>query len=422
MLDLIRRYQSRLYPFIAVIDQALLSAVNLLTNVFLIRYTSKTEYGLYGVGFTSILLIMGLTHALFSLQMIVIAPDKPEAERKTYFGAMFISMSIVIWTLCGIALLGASFAKGAMPETYRLLIMVLALSAPGILTMEFMRQCLYFYNQAHRILVFDLVFLFAYFLIMLLLVNNDVENLHYWAFLINGGLTLVLGLIAIQWNLQIQLAKSLRVAKSSFIEAWHSGAWAILGSLLAVLQQQGYVYLLAIFRGPAAVAEMNAARLFLSPLLVMSAGFTKVMIPKLALLKSSGEINQAVKLATKVMFLLITVLIVYMGFIALGWDWFANFMADKGYTNLWILVALWGLYFFSNALMMAPNQLLQVFRRFRLLTTAGAVAAVVVLSLSVPAIVYYGAIGAVVVLIIGETGFAALLWNRFQKVRKNTPL
>ena len=419
MLKLFSQYQSRLYPFLAVADQALQSVINLLTNIFLIRYATKAEYGVYGIGFTSVLLFMGLAHALFSLQMTVIAPDKPEVERHRYFGSMFISMSVVILVFSGLALSIATLAEGLIPQSYRVLIGVVALSTPGVLIMQFMRQYLYFYNMAFRVLVFDFVFLILYIGLLLILFYYQAENLHYWALLLNGGIALMIGIVAIYLNLQLKFTESLSLAKSSFIEAWHSGSWAILGSLLTVLQTQGYVYLLAIFRGPAAVAEMNAARLFLSPLLVMSSGFSKVMIPKMALLKSAGKMNSAVSLALKVMVMLIVFLCFYLVFIALSWDWLAEFMSDKGYENLWILVILWGVYFLSNSVVNAPSELLQITRKFRFLTLAGMVTAAIVLAGSIPAIIYFGAVGAVIMLILGELGLAVILWSRFETVRKD---
>lgn len=418
MLQFFNRYRSRLYPFLAVTDQAVQSLINLLSNIFLIRYASKAEYGVYGVGFTSIILMMGLSHALFGLQMTVIAPDKPEQERRRYFGSMFVSMLVVMASISAIMLLVSLFSSGWINDEYRMLIAVIALSVPGVLIMQFMRQCLYFFQQAHRVLLFDLVFFLVFFAALFYLVHIKVENLHLWALLLNGAVTLLLGLLAVALNLNFNFRASASLAKSSFKEAWQSGSWAVLGSLLTVLQTQGYVYLLAIFRGPTAVAEMNAARLFLSPLLVMSGGFAQVMIPKMALLKADGKINRAVVLALKVMALLMVFLLLYLGVIAIGWDWFSELLAKKGYENLWLLVVLWGVYFLSNVFVTTPIGLLQIFRKFRLLTLAGMITAIIVLSASVPAIIYYGAVGAMLVLIAGEIGLAGLLWRRFQQVRK----
>ena len=420
MRQLFNRYRSRLYPFLAVTDQALQSLVNLLANMFLIRFASRVEYGVYGIGFTSIMLILGLSHALFGLQMTVLAPDKPEAERKPYFASMLVSMCVVLLLLVAMALLVAVVSEGWIADEYRTLIVVVAFALPGVVIMQFVRQVFYFFNQAHRVLAFDVVFFLVFLAILMLLVFLDVSDLHLWALLMNGVVMLLVGLMAIAIYLRFDFREASRQAKTSLVEAWHSGSWAVLGSILTVLQTQGYVYLLALFHGPAAVAGMNAARLFLSPLQLMVSGFSKVTIPKMALLKASGNVDRAVKVALVVMAVLILFLLLYLGVLALGWDWFQALMEERGYEDLWVLVALWGVYFLSNILATAPIDLLQIFREFRLLTLMGMLTSVLVLSASIPAIWYHGAVGALLALIVGEIGLSVLLWTRFQAIRKTT--
>ncbi|RUM94935.1 MAG: hypothetical protein DSZ28_00630 [Thiothrix sp.] len=416
---LLDKHKSKLYPLVAVSDQALLSLINLLSNVFIIRFATKPEFGIYGVGFASILLISGVTHALISLQMTLIAPDKLESQRNIYFGSMFIAMVILIGVFVMLALLGVSVSEGVISDDYRLLIGVVVLSVPGVLMMQFMRQYYYFFNLAHRVLMFDLVFFFSYFCVLTLLVYFEANNIHLWALFVNGSIALILGLIAILSSIRASIGASFGLARRSFIEAWRSGSWAVLGSLMTVLQTQGYIYLLLFLKGASSVAEMNAARLFLSPLLVMSAGFSRVMIPKMALLKSKGNIAHAIRLAIKVMIMLIAMLFLYLGVIMFAWEWLSIYMEGKGYENMGRLVAMWGLFFVGSVMGNAPSELLQVFRQFRLLTLAGMITSVLVLLASIPAIVYLDTIGAVLILIIGEIGLAVLLWVHFRRMRKN---
>jgi O-antigen/teichoic acid export membrane protein len=417
MKHFLTKYKSKLYPLLAVSDQALLSLVNLLSNIFIIRFSTKSEFGIYGVGFASIVLISGLTHALISLQMTLIAPDKLESERNEYFGSMFIAMVVVVSIFVVLALLGVAISGGTLSSEYRSLVMVIVLSLPGVLTMQFMRQYHYFFNLAHRVLLFDLIYFFTYFCLMSFLVYFEVADIHLWALIANGGIALILGLTALILSVRINIKSSFALAKVSLIEAWRSGSWAVLGSFMTALQSQSYIYLLLFLRGASSVAEMNAARLFLSPLLVMSAGLSRVMIPKMALLKAAGDINQAVKIAIKVMLALIVMLIFYLGIVMFAWDWLSGYMEDKSYENLGLLVAMWGVYFVGSVMVNTPSELLQVFREFRMLTLTGMVASGLVLLGSIPAIIYFGVIGAILILILGEMGMAVLLWSLFQRVR-----
>ncbi len=411
-------FRSRFYPLFAVMDQALQSLVNLLSNVFIIRFAEKTDYGIYGIGFAALLLIMGVANALIMLQMTVIAPDREEAERDRYFGSMLVSMYAWCGALILVVLLIAELARQWIQPEYRTLIHVVLLSAPGILTIEFMRQYHYFHRLAHRVLIVDFLFFLAYFGALSAFIHFGFDNIHLLALAINGGLAFVLGLGAIAFSARFSVREAVGDAWSNFVEAWRSGAWAVVGVFVSQMQGQGYVYLLALLRGPAAVAEMNAARLFLSPLLVMSNGFSRVIIPKMALLRSEGKVAQAVHVALKTLGLMLAMLAAYMLVVALFWDKIEGMFADKGYENLWIPVALWGVYYIGNSMANTPTELLKIFRKFRLITLAGMVTSILVFAASIPAIVYFGIIGAIIVLAMGEFGLAGLLWSKFRTVRR----
>lgn len=418
MRQLFERYRSRLYPFLAVADQALQSLVNLLSNIFIIRFAAKEEYGVYGVGFASLLLVMGVANALFMLQMTVTAPDKPEGERPVYFGSMLVSMYTFSVLLIVMAALGLLLFGQHITADYRTLIWVVVGAAPGILTLEFMRQYHYFYSLAHRVLIADLVFFLTYFGAISAFVYFGFEDIHLVALAMNGLLAFVVGMAAIIYTVKIPISHAVSGAVASFREAWKNGAWAVGGVFISQMQSQGYVYLLALLKGPTAVAEMNAARLFLSPLLVMSNGFSRVIIPKMAMLKSEGKVDQAVRVALKVLALMLGLLVVYMAVIAVAWPWISEFLAERGYENLWIPVALWGIYYIGNSLANTPRELLKVYRKFRLLTLAGASTAVVVFAGSIPAIIYFGIVGAIVVLAIGDLVLALILWVKFNQIKK----
>ncbi len=411
-------FRARFYPLFAVMDQALQSLVNLLSNVFIIRFAEKTEYGIYGIGFAALLLIMGVANALIMLQMTVIAPDREEGARDRYFASMLVSMYALCAAFIVVALLVTELAAAWIQPEYRTLIHVVLLSAPGILTIEFMRQYHYFHRLAHRVLIIDFLFFLLYFGALSAFIHFGFENIHLLALAINGGIAFVLGFGAILYSAKFSLSEALRDAWNNFVEAWRSGAWAVVGVFVSQMQGQGYIYLLALLRGPAAVAEMNAARLFLSPLLVMSNGFSRVIIPKMALLRSEGKVGQAVHVALKTLGLMLGMLAAYMLVVAVLWGRIEGMFASKGYQDLWIPVALWGVYYIGNSMANTPTELLKIFRKFRLITLAGMVTSVLVFTISIPAIVYFGIVGAIIVLAIGEFGLASLLWGKFRQVRR----
>jgi O-antigen/teichoic acid export membrane protein len=419
MRQLISMNYSRLYPFVAVADQALQSLINLLSSLFILRFASKEEYGVFSIGIASVLLINGFVHALIMLQMTVIAPEKNAQDRDQYFGSMLMAMYALLALLAVVTLLFVLMAPNWLDDDYKKLILVIVFATPGILTLEFMRQYHFFFSLAHRVLFIDFLFIICYFGALSAFVFLGFTDIHLLTILINGGIAFFFGVAGMLYSSRISVKKAIYDAWGSFIYAWRQGAWAFAGVFISQLQGQGYIFLLAMLKGPSMVAEMNAARLFISPLLVMSTGFSKVMLPKMALLKADGEENKAVALALKVLVLSLSILAIYMLFIAVAWSWIDEFLANKGYENLWLSVALWGLVYLFHSITIAPTELLHVHRKFRVITLAGAVISMVVFLGSIPSIIYYGISGALVVLAIGELVLAIVLWERFKSETRN---
>lgn len=80
-----------------VLDQGLQSLINLSISVLLIYYESKHNYGLYGLGFATLLLFVGFSNALISTQMTVIAPSKKLKERMVFLILIPVEMLVLLF-------------------------------------------------------------------------------------------------------------------------------------------------------------------------------------------------------------------------------------------------------------------------------------------------------------------------------------
>ena len=422
MRNIIKNFP-RLTPFIAVADQALQSLTNLLSSLFILRFSSKEEYGVFSIGFASILLIIGAIHALILLQMTVIAPEKKAHERDQYFGSMLIAMYALLALLAVILFIFVLAGTNWISQDYRKLILIIAFSSPGLLTLEFMRQYHYFFGLPHRVLLIDFAYFISYFAALSIYVFLDFKDIHLLTIAINGCIAFLFGIGGMMYSSSISIKNAMYDAWDSFIYAWEQGAWALGGVFVSQLQGQGYIFLLAILKGPLMVAEMNAARLFISPLLVMSTGLSKVMLPKMALLKADGNENEAIRLALKVLFLTIGLIFIYMLAISIGWGWIDELASGKGYQNLWVPVSLWGIVYLFHSISIAPTELLHIHREFRIITLAGAAISIIVFLGSIPSVIYFGINGALITLATGELILAIVLWMRFKsKTKASGPL
>ena len=68
---------------IAAIDQGMLSALNFIVQIILIKTLPKYEYGYYSVAFAIILYLVSLQNALINTPMVVLLAGKKEPKKKT---------------------------------------------------------------------------------------------------------------------------------------------------------------------------------------------------------------------------------------------------------------------------------------------------------------------------------------------------
>ena len=203
-------------------------------------------------------------------------------------------------------------------------------------------------------------------------------------------------------------------------ESWQHGRWALAGVTVTWIQDQSYIYLLSAMVSPAETAEASAARLFLAPLTLLSVGFYRVYMPRWAYLAHDGKHQEIVNTANRVKWILVSMVVAYVGVLLLLKDWLTPLLLTGSYTQTGPLIAMWGALFAMQAVRGNYSSLLQVFRRFRDITLANTATAIGVLLMGAILIKAYGVKGSMVTMIVGELALTILLIYGFRNVRKNT--
>jgi len=175
------------------------------------------------------------------------------------------------------------------------------------------------------------------------------------------------------------------------------------------LQDQSYIYLLALASSTASVAEANAAKLFLSPIALINVSFGRTLMPRWARMRSEKNIEGIVATARKAAYAMSAIIVFYVLIILLCKDLIITNFMTKEYQGIGVLIFLWGVWFLIQTNRANSSWCLQVFSKFRQIMTTNMISAVTVVSISFILIAHLGAEGSILSLIIGETVFAILL-------------
>ncbi len=400
-----------------VLDQGLQSLINLSISVLLIYYESKDNYGLYGLCFATLLLLVGFSNALVSTQMTVIAPSKKSKDKMVFCGGLISFFFIILITIDVFVLLLYEAIKYVYNlSAYSCIVYAMAIAVPALIFQEIMRRYFYLKLMPKNVFMMDVCYAVILCVGLYSIIYLELDDKHIYAILLNGVAASVSSLIYFMIS-DLKIKGNIKYSYDSFREAWVGGKWALGGVMLTWGQSQGYVYVLGLLKGNELIAEANAARLFLAPISLVSTSVYKVIMPRLVNLKNNKNIDQAVLVVRQVMVAMLILIVMYTSMLSIYADWIVNnFMSDK-YQMLNLLIYLWAFYFICQAFRNTNSTLLQVIRLFKKITLSNLFTSVFVLAISLLVVMRYEVQGVIIVMSLGEMMLAIIFWNILRNER-----
>jgi O-antigen/teichoic acid export membrane protein len=400
------------------VDQGLISLSNLGISVLLIKLTGKESFGLYGIGFSIILLLVGVANAIITSQMAVWFPEKPDKTK--YCFAMLVGQCILfllIWSVFAIVCLVGLFLGLVSHET-----MVFAFVISIVVMMatfhEFMRRYFYIALMPYRVLQIDVVNVLVIFSSLLVAFVLHIGLTHVAAVMIYGVAALAAGAVGF---LSTNLYRKVTFSEVGcfLTESWVHGKWALGGVVVTWVQFQSYVAILSILASVSSVAEANAARLFLAPVGIISTGLGQVFFPRLAILRASGEHSRLIRMSRIILVFTISVicLIVLISFLIKDYV-LANYF-PRGYENIGSFILLWAVVFLTQAVCTNASILLQIYKRFRVITVCNFYTSIVTVIATYLLIKLNGISGSIQAMVLGQIFLAMLLVREFN-LEKNS--
>jgi O-antigen/teichoic acid export membrane protein len=395
---------------ISMIDQALLSAVNLLLAVLLIRFATQEEYGLYSqlIGLQSLFSVL---HAgLFVSAYLALLPHQGGPARLEYQAGMaraeflvtvvsMVLVTIVTWSVS--AGLGHSIGIGASAAA--------ALGLLGLWWREFARARCFAEADAWRVLRLDLGYasLLAAALAVVFLSGSWSAATALWCMGLAGVAIAALPL----WR-QASLALPSRSSLATTVRgSWKHARWEVMTSLTTWGHAQTYVFFAALQGGLIAAAEISAARLLTAPLALAWISYANILRPQASRLLTAPDAAAALRrLALRSVAFVFTSSAVYALALWLAMPLLTDllfagqFPRVSGMVYLWLgYFALTGLTTIATSLLRSVFEFQSLFRVHLLCAAVAAIALCAGLGVQDPS-------AFVLALLLVEGLLAALCW------------
>jgi len=133
--------------------------MNFLIGIFLIRNTSKENYGLYVLAYAIILFFVSVQNALITNQMTVIAPRKNQNDRDNFCASLAIGQFSIFIPLLLIGLLAlVTIEHLKIVDSSQLdLVFAVAIATLGVVLREFFRSLFFLRLKPQSVLFLDVI-------------------------------------------------------------------------------------------------------------------------------------------------------------------------------------------------------------------------------------------------------------------------
>ncbi len=331
-----------LRPFSSsIFDQVVLSATNFLVGFVLIRYTSDQDYALYVLVQSTLLLIISMHNSYLMGPLTILTPRLAPDERRQTLGSMK-GVQRRLLLICAVPLLLltlAGYLSGLLSGPLASVVAAAIFAIWTALRREYLRSVLLMYSRPHSLLGADAVYATA------LLAGVAAAIIIHKAVVVGA----ILALAIAAWSGGAAAHRSLALdpgwQRERAISMWPAirslGAWALLGSTIYWTLGQSYSYLLATRLGLTAVADVNATRLLLMPVAVLTIGIVSLLGPSAATWYTQIGIRGVVR--RLLMFLVAVGVLDLIYFVAVWWsrDWLMGGVLHKHIHSFDLLLILW---------------------------------------------------------------------------------
>jgi O-antigen/teichoic acid export membrane protein len=401
------------------LNQVVSSGGNFLVGVYLARTLSLEAFGLFGISMGVCLLYIGVGNAVIFTQMMVNIPDKMPMEKDAYATKMlFAALMLGALTLGLVTLfmLGTMFFRADLSSLLKSVAAV-ACTAVFLLLKEFFVSYSYVRRKELWALAVNGLS------VMVLAAGLAIEHVAHIPLTPENVLLLyaagaAVGAASGYFVSPLSLMRDSQNFMPEFIEAWRHGRWALGGVIVSWMQSQMYAYVLAFFLGPAGVGQANAAKIFISPFSFLLPAINKITVPRLADLRQNNR-RRMFRVSLALTGGLFLFAIFYSILLLSNLDFISKLVLGRRDPAIQSLVWVWCFFLVNQMLLSGGSGLLQVLRRFRVLTLINIPSAVVAVLTAVVLIQQIGTPGAIWGTAAGEIVLSLLIWREIRYGRAN---
>lgn len=418
----------------AIVDQAILSGANFLIAFLLIRYTGGTDYGLFVIAQSTILLLVTAQGSLVTGPLSLLAPQSTPADRREMIGAIEADQRRI---LKGIALAAAAvvvvgYLFKAWSPISAVVGLATILAAWATLSREFFRVILLIYSRTKDLLKVDAMY-------VLLIISGAIVAISLprhiaiaeHSIALSAAVWAVLAL-AVAARIGSRVTRRMLTNSPGWVasadsarfwrEMWPLGLWSAIGAGIFWLFTQSYNYIIASQIGLEAVADVNATRILLMPAILITVGVRGLLTPNAASWLIEFGIGRLVRRLAAAVVIIGVLDVIYFAILWIFRHRITIDLMHRRIGDLDRLLVLWGCVALLGLGRDILQTALQALKRLKIVAALTGLAAVISISIMWYGLSRWGAAATLIGQISGETiiliGTVLLILQSHRRSRK----
>jgi O-antigen/teichoic acid export membrane protein len=397
---------------IAATDQALISLVNFTVSFFLIRYSSRLDFGYYSIGFPITLFFVAVQNAIINTPLAVLLATKNGKAKIKYSASLFYGQFILILpAVCVAFLIILALHFWGLEKNKAFVAAAISFASIGILFKEFFKAYFFAIEIPVQSLKLNAIHTILYM--------GVIAGVFYFWVLSAPKIFIAMGLSSLAAGLYFKSRLNWQcrhlAIKDSYISNWKYGKWALLGVFVTHVQNYSYIYLLGVLLGSYAVADVSAARFLLMPLALIPAGWVKVIIPYGSRLREERKLYRFFKEQMISSLIFVAGVTIYTTILFYASDILQTYVLSEKYTDSFNYLVLWGVYFAVGFIGLNASFGLQVTKRFDIISKINLFTMLLTVACAYFFIQSHGIRGGLTALIIGQIVLSFALWIYFAR-------
>ncbi len=269
--------------FAAAIDQAWVSLLNLSIALVFVRFGEKSEYGIFVMLMSLVYLVQSFQNALILSPLATLLPAAEEKEKATIKATALKAQTAFLMAASMIATTGFIIYDLFANDRIQVeLIAAFVIAVAGISIREGMRSIQYCQGRAADALKANI--LYGGSLIILLALNFLLGEVDATSMLLLTGAAAIFPFVLLR-----ESPGDLSFSKATWNRFWNFGRWGMIGASLTWFNLYAYPLVVGFRSDVESVAEINAARLFLTPFAVGITAWSNLYRPKISGWFSTGH-------------------------------------------------------------------------------------------------------------------------------------